>query len=357
MTVCARRGVPDRRPFGAALRRAPVALLLAAVVFAGAAPAEAGEPARPAPARRGPLEMRDQWLLAQSRLTLPALAPDPLGDGKTRVAVELAWGSDFGWSPGRRRDTTDYLVDGEHRTLTLDARHGLTPALTVGVRLPLHWRGGGILDGIIDWFHGWTGLPGGARPLFPVDQLRVEWADPTRGYIRWDADAGSGLGNAEVLGHWAVRRGEPGGWAVALAGRGTLPTGTASFAPGGFEAGAQVLAASAVHRNVDVYAGAGGTAHPRRAVAGVEYAPWRGHGFVAAEWRPAARCSVLVELDASTRLVENLPGYPGWQGYFRLGASIDASERWRLHGGFVEGIKSQQATTDFGIVAGVSRTF
>jgi len=328
---------------------------LLAVLAVG--PVEAGESLRPVPVRRGPLEIRDQWLLAQSRLTLPALAPDPLGDGNTRLGVHLAWGSDFGWSPGPRRDTTRYLVDGEHRTLSFDVRHGLTPALTVGLRLPLHWRGGGIMDGIIDWFHGWTGLPGGARPRFPADQLRVEWADPVRGSVRWDARGGTGLGNAEVLGHWAFRRGDPGGWAGALVVRGTLPTGTGAFAPGGVEAGAQLLSASPLHRNVDLYAGAGGTAHPRRAVAGVEYAPWRGHGFLAVEWRPAGRCSVVVEVDASTRLVENLPGYPGWQGYFRLGASLDAWERWRLHGGFVEGIKNQHATTDFGIVAGVSRTF
>ena len=40
-----------------------------------------------------------------------------------------------------------------------------------------------------------------------------------------------------------------------------------------------------------------------------------------------------------------------------MGAFFDVSERWRVHGGFVEGIVNQQATTDFGIVAGVSRTF
>jgi hypothetical protein len=333
------------------------ALDVGLLVAMAATPVAASDATRPVPVRRGPLETRDQWLLAQPRLTLPALAPDPLGDGRTRVAADLAWGSDFGWSPGPRRDTPEYLVDGEHRTLAIDVRHGLTPALTVGLRLPLHWRGGGILDGIIDWFHGWTGLPGGARPLFPVDQLRVEWADPARGAVRWDARPGTGLGNAEVLGHWAFHRGGTEASSQALAVRATLPTGTASFAPGGVEAGAQVLSASPLHRTLDLYAGAGGTAHSRRAVAGVAYAPWRGHGFLAVEWRPAARCSVVVELDASTRLVENLPGYPGWQGYFRMGASLDAWEHWRLHGGFVEGIKSQHATTDFGIVAGVSRTF
>ncbi|HVR71927.1 MAG TPA: DUF3187 family protein [Vicinamibacteria bacterium] len=338
-------------------RGAAPAALLGVCALAAAGPAAAGEPAKPAPARRGPLEMRDEWLLAQSRLTLPALAPDPLGAGKTRVSVDLAWGSDFGWRRGTPRDTTAYLVDGEHRTLSLDVRRGLTPAFTVGLRLPVRWRGGGIMDGIVDWFHGLTGLPGGGRPLFPADQLRVEWTDPVRGYVRWDADPGTGLGNAEVLGHWAFRRAEVRAWTAALAVRATLPTATGAFAPGGAEAGAQLVSAWPLHRRVDLYAGAGGTAHSRRVADGIEYAPARGHGFVALEWRPHARWSLVAEVDASTRLVENLPGYPGGQGYFRMGASVDVSERWRLHGGFVEGIKNQHATTDFGIVAGVSRTF
>jgi hypothetical protein len=78
---------------------------------------------------------------------------------------------------------------------------------------------------------------------------------------------------------------------------------------------------------------------------------------VAVEWRPGRRWSLAVELDLGTRLVENLPSYPGWQGYFRMGTFVDVSDRWRIHGGFVEGIVNQQATTDFGIVAGLARRF
>jgi hypothetical protein len=118
-----------------------------------------------------------------------------------------------------------------------------------------------------------------------------------------------------------------------------------------------VVSGRTLGRSFDVYTGVGAVAQPRRMVAGVEYAPVRGHGFVALEWRPARRWSIVAEVDASTRLVRNLVSYPGWQSYFRLGAQVDVSERWRLQGGFVEGIGSQQATTDFGIVAGLSRTF
>jgi hypothetical protein len=325
---------------------------LALVCARTAEPADSGS----APSRRGPLEVRDDWLLAQPRLGLPPVSPDPLRAGQTRLSLDLAWGSDFGYEPGPASGG-HFLVDGEHRTLALELRRGLTPTLTVGVRLPLRWRGGGIMDGIIDWFHELTGLPGGARPLFPMDRLRVEGSDSLRRPVRWEGGPGTRLGDVELLGLWAFRPPAHHAWAAALVVRAALPTGTGDFASTGAAAGAQVVSARTLGRSFDVYTGVGAVAQPRRVVAGVEYAPMRGHGFVTLEWRPARRWSIVAEVDASTRLVSNLVSYPGWQSYFRLGAQVDVSERWRLQGGFVEGIRGQQATTDFGIVAGLSRRF
>jgi hypothetical protein len=325
--------------------------------------ARAAAPAEPAPAslsaRRGPFEIRDEWLLAQPLLTLPALSPDGLPAGRTRVALDLAWGSDFGWQRApSARGPTDFLVDGEHRTLALDVRRGLTDTLTVGVRLPVRWRGGGFLDGIIDSFHDITGLPGGGRPLFPADRFRVEGLDTSRRPVPWAGRAGTGVGNAELLGHWAFQPQAPGRrFTAALVARASLPTGSGPFSGTGAEGGLQLVAACTLHRALDVYAGGGGVASAHGTVDAIEYARARGQGFLALEWRPARRWSLVAEVDASTRLVRNLVRYPEWQAYFRMGAAVDVSPRWRVHGGFVEGIKSQQATTDFGIVAGVARTF
>jgi hypothetical protein len=344
------------------MSRGPRAAAAALLALAAAPAARAADPAPVVPAsdvsavRRGPLEIRDEWLLAQPRLTLPALSPDPLPAGKTRLAVDFAWGSDFGWQPGMLADTTDFLVDGEHRTLGFDLRHGLTRSLTVGLRLPVQWRGGGMMDGIIDWFHRVTGLPGGGRPIFPVDRLRVEWRGARR-TVRWDTGAGTGLGDTELSGQWAFWRGGPDAAAAALVVRAALPTGTGPFAGGGVDGGVQLVSAWPLHRAVDLYSGVGGTVYSDPTVDGLEYAQWRGHGFLALEWRPGRRWSLGAEVEFSTRLVENLPRYPGWQGYLQLGAVVDVSERWRVHGGFVEGIKNQQATTDFGVVAGFARRF
>ena len=45
--------------------------------------------------RRGPFPSRDEWMLAQPLLTLPATSPDPLARGRYEVRVDGDWGSDF----------------------------------------------------------------------------------------------------------------------------------------------------------------------------------------------------------------------------------------------------------------------
>jgi hypothetical protein len=40
-----------------------------------------------------------------------------------------------------------------------------------------------------------------------------------------------------------------------------------------------------------------------------------------------------------------------------MGAKVDLGRAWRVEGGFLEGIKNLQATTDFGVFAGASREF
>ena len=45
------------------------------------------------------------------------------------------------------------------------------------------------------------------------------------------------------------------------------------------------------------------------------------------------------------------------QSYLRMGAKVDLARRWRLEAGFTENLEDQQATTDFGIFAGIVRRF
>src|SRR4051812_41761131 len=122
-----------------------VAVLFALAVLAHR-PAAAQSSSPPWP--RGPIPARDEWLLAQPMLTLPAVAPDPLGRGRFEVRLDGDWGSDFGLVGNPAGPSVRYIVDGEHRSAALNVRRGMGSRLTLGARLPVLWRGAGVMDGI-----------------------------------------------------------------------------------------------------------------------------------------------------------------------------------------------------------------
>ena len=333
-------------------------LALAGLLAASAVPAARGEEPR-----RGPLEAREGWLPAQPRLSLPAATPDLLPPGRSRLALQLDWGNDFGWQqdgPGERPRDRSFLVDGEHRSLALDWRRGLSPRVELDARLPLQWRGGGELDGVIDWFHGFTrrlGLPQNGRPSFERDRLRVLGRSPAGAPLAWTGAGGTGLGRLEVGSRLALAAPREERTPLALALRLTLPTGTGPFAMPGLEAGAQLLAARRLGRSWDLYAGLGATVHGCEEWQGLRYETLRAHGFLALEWRPARRLSLLLQVDGAGPLLEGVADYPELHAYLRLLARLDLGGATRLDLGFAENVKNQQSTTDFALLVGVGRRF
>src|SRR5262245_37067927 len=105
---------------------------------------------------RGPLPLRGGQVFAQPRPSLPAEAAVTSAPGALSWGVGVLWANSFAWTqdvPGETPGERAVLVDGETATLELEARRGLRPGLELGLRLALHSRGGGVLDGFIDGLH------------------------------------------------------------------------------------------------------------------------------------------------------------------------------------------------------------
>jgi hypothetical protein len=268
----------------------------------------------------------------------------------------MDWGNDFGLE-GRAEPPQDlgFLVDGEHRTAALDVRHGLRPSLVLGLRLPVRWRGPGLLDGVIDAWHRLTGLPDNHRSFFPNQLLRVAGLDDLARPLRWSGSSGSGLGDLELSALWAFRP-RASGWAGAAVGRLALPTGTGPFEASGIDAGAQLVTAHPLGGKGDVYLGVGGTVFGESERDGLRYVRLRPAGFATFEWRPSRRLSLLAEVNAAGALLADIPAYTGRHIQVRAGARHDFGDGYELQAGFVEGVSSVQNTTDFGVFFGVSRT-
>jgi hypothetical protein len=309
------------------------------------------------PLLRGPVESRDEWLLAQPVLTLPALSPDPLGAGRTEIRLDGDWGSDFGVDigPGGRAQDLRFLVDGEHRSGAVTVRRGFGARWTLGARAVVLWRGHGLMDGIIDGFHSTFDLPDSGRSLYPNGQLRVEGRAPDRLAVAWGGRAGTGLGNVELEAQRSF--GRPGeGWRTAIAMRVSAPSATGPFAGAGPAAGAQLLAARTFGSRTEIYGGLGMSVRSEREFEGLRYPRTRLQAFTALDVRLARGWSVVAQLDGAGRLVENVDSYPGALAYLRF-ASRWRIAGWTLETGVTEGVVSQEAATDFGVLAGIRRVF
>jgi hypothetical protein len=329
-------------------------------IFITSAVLASGSALAQTPARRGPFPSRDEWMLAQPRLTLPATSPDPLARGEYELRADGDWGSDFSVVGGSGIAFSDpsYLVDGEHRSAALTVRRGFGGGLTVGLRAAVLWRGSGSLDGIIDFWHRTFNLPDGGRSLFPDDRFRVEARDLRGRPLSWPGTVGTGLGNLELeASDVLLGRYDASGWRAAAVVRLSLPTATGPFAEAGSAAGLQLVAARPLGGRTNVYLGFGTTVFSRAEVLGLEYRRVRPQGFLSFEGRLTRGWSVIVQLDGASRLVTNVEDYPGTTMYLRVGSKFGLRGGWMLEGGITEGVRHQEALTDFGVIAALARRF
>jgi Protein of unknown function (DUF3187) len=305
---------------------------------------------------QSPLEIRDEHVLAQGRLTLPATSPDPVGAGVTRLRLSYLWGNSFSWTQDRAGETpTDrrFLIDGETRTLDLTFTHGLGADADIALRLPLRWRGGGSLDGFIDAWHrtfAFLGIEDGGRPSFRRDAFRVEGIATAEQAFSWNDDTGTGLGNVELAGRWRFHADTS---SVALVGRVSLPTATDPFVDflGG---GLQLVMRRPLGRAWDLHGGVGGTIEGDTRVAGVTYERTRAHAFAAVVFRPWRPVSLSVETGVASRLVADIDSYPGLHWLINAGLKVALSPRALLEVGMTENLMNQLSTTDFALYFAIS---
>src|SRR3546814_14450901 len=78
----------------------------------------------------------------------------------------------------------DLLLDGESLRLGLNGRirHG---QWLFGAELPLLFTGGGSLDGLIENWHDWFGLPNGGREQRPRGKYAYRYNDNETGRASW----------------------------------------------------------------------------------------------------------------------------------------------------------------------------
>ncbi len=192
--------------------------------------------AAPDPGRAGEfLSVRDENPLLRG-VYLPMPVQSAAGDGTAlegTLAVENTINAEA-------RGAESLFVDGEALLLRLSLDAPLAPRWRARLSLPLVRDSGGALDGIIDRWHGWFGLPRGDRPVYARDQLRLSY----QGAVTIDRrESHSGIGDAAAeIGWYAV---ENPGRALSIWAGVEAPTGSARdlTGNGAWDAGLWVHAA------------------------------------------------------------------------------------------------------------------
>lgn len=122
---------------------------------------------------------------------LPAYVPD---DPSWTWQASFIWGSS---ALVQRTPRETMIVDAETRELSIELGRALSNGYALRFELPYRHTSAGALDGFIDSWHDFFGMPEGARPTLPRDSLHVAYERDGRWLID-DRSSHSGIGDVSL---------------------------------------------------------------------------------------------------------------------------------------------------------------
>jgi hypothetical protein len=240
----------------------------------------------------GPLLLSSQAPVNLVLLTPTPMPPVTISRGRSAVALLESWNNYFDVDPRGR-----FFIGGERLGITLGVVYGITDRLDVSATLPLAYRGGGILDGFIEWFETRLGVPNEERRRYPRDRGRVlvHGEDGTT-YQLGDGSAGWGLEDGTAALRYQVARGSETTPAVLIGLGVRIPTGRedALRSSGGLEVEGGVSVGQKLGR-FHLYGGANLMQHGRSEFLGIRLrrTQWSLSGGL--EYRASPRTSILLQ--------------------------------------------------------------
>lgn len=237
------------------------------------------------------LPVRDQNPLTRGAyLPLPA-ALDAASDGRYGFAAGVQWSNtvNLGSTPTERMVVDEETVEAD---LTLSRGVG---DWQLRATLPVIHRGAGVLDGFIDGWHRFFGLPQGDRPNVPKNGYTIAYQRV--GLAAVDVPSGSALGDLALEAGRplvATPDGRLEGWVGVEA-----PTGSRTrFTGDGAVNGAAWLAGETRLGRAWTLAGrAGASAIGGNAAAGLPYERALGFATLALDWAATARLGAVLQFD------------------------------------------------------------
>lgn len=191
-----------------------------------------------------PLNLSNRQPLVQVFNLPGARGAAVLAPGQTRWRLAYDVANNFST---RQRGDEALVLDGETQRLELGAAIGLGERWEIGAALPLIRHDGGDLDGFIEHWHRFWGLPDGDRPSYPRDRLLYRYSRDGRTLLDFQ-DSASGIGDLQLSATYSLHRDTH--TALALTATLSAPTGDADKLTG---AGATHLAIALAATRDDLF--------------------------------------------------------------------------------------------------------
>lgn len=267
--------------------------LFVVLISASASPA--------APPEATPLATANRGVLVQI-FGLPAAEPARLVPaGKTAVAVIAEAANTF--TVSSHQATGERLVlDGESYRWTLGVRRRVGTKAELGIEVPFILHGGGFLDGFIDGWHDFFGLPTGDREKVRRGLLTYRHERGGRTLVNLTG-SGGGISDLRLTGAWSLH--EDRHRAVSLHAGVKLPTGDPDRLTGsGSIDGSLSLAASTASETsfgtFTLFGSAGGLAMTRGDILSDQQKRLVGFGTLGAGWSPFQAAAFTLQLSGNT---------------------------------------------------------
>ncbi len=204
--------------------------------------------------------------------------------------------------------TSSVLEDNEYQRLTMSWKKGLRNNSEISIFVPILWRNGGILDGILSSWHSLFGISGNAdddpagRDSHPKYSSILRMID-SNGKTLVNQANGFGLGDISLTYKRNILRLQARSglaWRVGV----KIPTGNPVLllGSGGFDAGVSLDSRYSLGRDTTLYVNMGLVA---QVSAGKAPHPEHGmfQGLLACEYHPNSRDSYILQIDANSQPV------------------------------------------------------
>ncbi len=285
-----------------------------------------------ASALAAPLTTRDQNPLLAG-FGLPAPLPANLNAMPSRDA-QFNWASSAIFQNSNSERLT---VDAETKELRLILAHPWDDRWATRLQLPYRETSGGSLDGFIDRWHDWFGLPEGVRPQQPHDRLLIDYSRD--GFNRVHVtDRSSGIGDITLdVGYQSLSSPNTN---LTLWASIKLPTGNANDLTGSGAAD-ESIAAAFDHRlgsRWSLSVQLAGTHLGKGDLLPANQKSFVASGLVAVSFAATSNTEITAQVDGHTAAYDSDLKFLGTAAILTLGGAHRFNSGWRLELGVSEDI-------------------